>query len=187
MDRFWFLTSTFYGNWLPGDPRGFVSRLRDRRPGELAPLSRSRRTHNQPGTPFDTDIPGLARCARDNLESSPVRLDTDQAVCLRDQMIQTAAFRDWQLLAIAVMSNHVHLVVGVPGDPDPARVLGDFKAYGSRALTKRWGKPPGGRWWTHGGSTRKLPDASAMFAAIAYIRDQPYPLEIWVNPDFVED
>src|SRR5437763_1061534 len=32
MDRYWLLSSTFYGNWLPGDPRGFVSRVRDRRP-----------------------------------------------------------------------------------------------------------------------------------------------------------
>jgi hypothetical protein len=25
MDRFWLLTWTMYGNWLLGDPRGFVS------------------------------------------------------------------------------------------------------------------------------------------------------------------
>ena len=29
MDRHWFLTWTTYGSWLPGDPRGFVSQLRD--------------------------------------------------------------------------------------------------------------------------------------------------------------
>jgi hypothetical protein len=29
MDRFWLLTWTTYGTWLPGDERGFVSEVRD--------------------------------------------------------------------------------------------------------------------------------------------------------------
>jgi len=131
-------------------------------------------------------MPGLARCSRDALKSSPIRLHTDQAIHLRDQMMQTATVRDWRILAMAVMSNHIHVVVGVPGDPDPVRILRDFKSYGSRALSERWGKPPGDRWWTRGGSTRKLPDTPAVFAAIAYVRNQPYPLATWLDPDFVE-
>jgi hypothetical protein len=42
MDRYWFLTSTTYGNWLPGDPRGFVSGVIDEREGKVI--------HNQPMT-----------------------------------------------------------------------------------------------------------------------------------------
>jgi hypothetical protein len=33
MDRYWLLTRTTYGTWLPGDVRGFVSRVRDLRRG----------------------------------------------------------------------------------------------------------------------------------------------------------
>ena len=57
MDRYWLLSSTFYGNWLPGDRRGFVSRVRDRRPDES--VSPVRREHDLPGIPYDEDIPGL--------------------------------------------------------------------------------------------------------------------------------
>ena len=38
------------------------------------------------------------------------------------------------------MADHVHLVVGVPGDPDPHAMLRDFKAYGSRALSAGFGR-----------------------------------------------
>ena len=27
MERYWLLTNTCYGNWLPGDARGFVGRV----------------------------------------------------------------------------------------------------------------------------------------------------------------
>jgi REP element-mobilizing transposase RayT len=80
------------------------------------------------------------------------------------------------------MANHVHLVVAVPGDPDPTKLLGDFKAYGSRALSARWGKPAGG-WWTYGGSKRKLPDGPAVGAAVGYVRRQPDPLAAWAEKE----
>jgi REP element-mobilizing transposase RayT len=79
------------------------------------------------------------------------------------------------------MGNHVHLIVGVPGDPDPSDILGDFKSYGSRALNRRWPKPVSGTWWTEGGSKRKLPDERALFAAIRYVQNQPNALVIWIN------
>jgi hypothetical protein len=75
--------------------------------------------------------------------------------------------------------------VGVPGDPDPSDILGDFKGYGSRPLNRRWGKPPSGTWWTEGGSKRKLPDEQAVGGAIRYVRDQPNPLAVWLNADAI--
>lgn len=55
------------------------------------------------------------------------------------------------------MANHVHLIVGVPGDPDPATLLRDFKSYASRALNLNSGdsRPPSGTWWTEQGAKRK--------------------------------
>jgi REP element-mobilizing transposase RayT len=82
------------------------------------------------------------------------------------------------------MRNHVHLVVGVPGDPEPADLLRDFKSYGSRALSRRWGKPANGTWWTESGSKRKLPNEPAVGAAIRYVREQPHPLVIWIAEGF---
>jgi hypothetical protein len=106
---------------------------------------------------------------------------------LLNQFHETAQYRGWRVLAVAVMTNRFHLVVGVPGDPNPTKVLGDFKAYGSRALNARWGKPASGTWWTYDGSKRKLPDEAALRAAIAYVRSQFDPLVIWADPEFSDD
>ena len=49
MDRYWLLTWTTFGTWLPGDQRGFVGRERaaDGRQSWL----------NVPGTPARTETP----------------------------------------------------------------------------------------------------------------------------------
>jgi REP element-mobilizing transposase RayT len=188
VDRYWLLTTTFYGNWLPGDPGGFVSRVRDVRAEDtrdadaMPPTREPRREHDVPGTPYDADYPGLYRHARQQLKGPPIRIDAEHARLLLEQFLQTATCRGWRLLAAAILANHVHLVVGVAGDPDPTKVLGDFKAYGSRALSKQWGKPLGETWWTYGGSKRKLVGESALLRAIAYVRCQTKPLRFWVAP-----
>jgi REP element-mobilizing transposase RayT len=179
MDHYWLLTSTFYGNWLPGDRRGFVGRVRDRRPDD--PDTPSRVEHNQPDTPYDPDIPELRRRAMANMNGEPIRVTAEQAEVLVTQFRETAGFRGWELLAAAVMSNHVHLVVRVPGFVDAAKLLGDFKAYGSRALNSGWGKPPNGTWWTYHGSTRVLPDGRAVTAAVRYVERQPGALVVWTS------
>ena len=193
MDRFWLLTTTFYGNWLPGDPRGFVSRVRDIRPGERGCVSArsddlsnpARHEHDVPGTPYDEDLPGLHRAAREQLRSAPIRIGPEHASVLLEQFQETARCRGWTLLAVAIMSNHVHLVVGVMGDPSPTKVLGDIKAYGSRALNRRWGKPPSETWWTYDGSKRKLKNEETLLNAINYVRNQPNALLIWIDPHFL--
>jgi REP element-mobilizing transposase RayT len=100
------------------------------------------------------------------------------------QFQETSAKRGWLLLAAAVMANHVHLVVGVPGDPDPAVILRDYKAYGSRSLNRRWAKPASDTWWTESGSKRKLSRDENVAAAVRYVRDQPHPLVVWIHPRF---
>ena len=81
------------------------------------------------------------------------------------------------------MANHVHLVVGVLGDPDPAKLLHDFKSYGSRALHRHGHAPAGARWWTESGSRRKLPDQNAVRAAMRYVREQAHPLVVWADAE----
>ena len=172
MDRYWFLTWTTYGTWLPGDERGFVAPIRD--------ADGVQEIHNVPGTPHDADNPALKRFAQQQLKQPPIFLNTDQAHELLPQFQETAHFRKWQLLAAAVMANHVHLVVGVPGDPDPSSLLRDFKSYGSRCLNRRWSKPECGRWWTESGSKRKLPNQRAVDSAISYVQRQDNPLVSWI-------
>jgi REP element-mobilizing transposase RayT len=180
MSRSWLLTSTFYGNWLPGDPRGFVSRVWDHRPDDGDCVVRLE--HDVPGTPYDEDLPGLWRTAQAQMKGPRVLINREQAEALLAQFRETAAYRGWHLVGVAVMDNHVHIVVTVPGDPDPADVLGDFKGYGSRPLNRGWGRRPNGTWWTEGGSKRKLPDERAVAVAVAYLLRQPNPLVVWIGP-----
>ena len=174
LDRYGFLTWTTYGSWLPGDKRGFVSNVRVGSGPEVR--------HNAVGTPYDSDLPRLQISARNHLACPPIRLRTENAEALLTQFQETAAYRLWQLFAVGIMANHLHLVVGVPGDPKPEWLLQQFKSYGSRALNRRWKKPDSGTWWTESGSKRKLPDENAVLAAVRYVLDQEFPLLIWTMP-----
>lgn len=180
--RHWLLTSTFYGAWLPGDERGFVGSVRDRRAGE--PECVVRLEHDLPGDAYDASIPGLKRASAELMTGPPIFLELVHAQVLLAQFLETAEYRQWTVEAVAILYNHCHLVVTVPGDPDPTTVLGDFKAYGSRALNRLFGKPRSDTWWTCGGSKRKLPDDRAVRSGIAYVLYRQYnPLLTWQQGD----
>jgi REP element-mobilizing transposase RayT len=172
VDRYWLLTWTTYGTWLPGDERGFVGAVRQNSDGTQA-------THNQPGTEYDRERPHLEGFAKATQKLPTIRLTRDQAAAVCKQIQATAAIRQWKLFAIAVMANHVHLVVGVPGDPEPNTLPRDFKSYCARELNRTSGARR--RWWTKSGSTRKLPDEPALLAAIRYVENQDWPLALWIR------
>jgi len=176
--RPWLLTNHTYGTWLPGNPRGSVTSVRDRRPGD--PLAAGRIEHDVPGQPVEDEIPGLMRSAIERMSGPPIYLDVEKAELVLKQFQETAAHRGWDLRAVSIMAAHFHLVVLVPGDPPGRKVLADFKAYGTRALNRRYGRPPSETWWTDKGSKRKLPDEEALAAAIHYVLyEQPGALVVW--------
>ena len=170
----WLLTWTTYGTWLPGDPRGSVTRVRDG--------NHPRKKHNAPGTPYDGPMFGLQAAAQAALKGPPIYLNRRHADRLAAQFAETAAFRGWRLLALAVMANHVHLVTAADESVDPADMLRGFKSYGSRALNARCARPKSGTWWTASASRRLLPDERAVLAAIRYVREQPGALVVRVEP-----
>ncbi|MFQ3592854.1 MAG: transposase [Gemmataceae bacterium] len=184
----WLLTWTSYGTWLPGDDRGFVGYIRERPADWRQRLNddtqaddASRRViHNTPGTPYDRALPGLQRYAREQMKGDPVWLKQAHAKAFLAEAQRTATFRHWQLLAAAVMANHVHLVVVAPDDVVGERLLQEFKSYGSRVLNAQFGKPASGTWWTKSGSTRLLPNERAVQAAVEYVRKQHRPLVVWI-------
>src|SRR6266540_502234 len=63
VDRYWLLTTTTYGTWLPGDERGFVS--------NLANEAGKGERHNVPGTPCDEDLPRLRAYMVEQLKCPP--------------------------------------------------------------------------------------------------------------------
>lgn len=169
--RIWFLTWTTYGTWLPGDQRGFVS------PKFEGPIAEKR--HSTPGTEYDQGRPELRILAKQKLAGPPIFLVASQAPVLKDQFEETAKHRGWSILVGAIMPNHVHLVTGVPGDPDPEVLLRDFKSYGSRSLNRNFGRPPSDTWWTEQGSRRKVKDQSHLNAVVDYVKNQAGALVIW--------
>lgn len=169
IERYWFLTWTTYGSWLPGDKRGFT-----------AP------EHNSPDTPTALPNPALQSFAKQQMKGPVVFLSRLHATILFEQFQETARYRNWLLCAVAIMPTHIHMIIGVPNDPEPSKLLADFKSYGSRTLNSRFGRPQSGTWWTESGSKRRLPDAHSVEATVNYLRNQPNPLLIWTRDDGIE-
>jgi REP element-mobilizing transposase RayT len=169
------LTWTTYGTRLPGDARGFVSRIRTESGGT--------EIHNQHGSPVDADVPALRRYAESIMAQPAVWLAAEQAEAVAEQFRETAAHRGWPLLAVAVMADHVHLVVEVPDEVAAGKVLTDFKAYATRRLDREFGNGARRRWWTERGSTRALKHPDAVAGAVAYVKNQYEPLVVWLPDD----
>jgi len=169
--RVWFLTWTCYGQWLPGDPRGFVSNKFE---GEI-----TEKKNNRLNAPIDSGRPQLYALSRNLLSNAPIFLTLEQAQLVQEQFIETAKFRNWTIITCAIMSNHVHILLGVPGDPDPNKLLHDLKAYSSRKLCEYFPRPASGTWWTSNGSTRKIDSENSWMRCIDYIQNQEKPLILW--------
>ena len=172
VDRHWLLTWTTYGTWLPGDERGFVGPVRD--------VDGAKRNRNEVGAPYRAGGEFIGRAAEIAMGGRPLYLSVEHASLVRDQVLETARHRGWTVRAVAVMANHVHVLVGVPGDPEPETLLRDLKSWASRALNERFEVPDGGRWWTRSGSKRKKVGAG-VGQAVAYVRDQEHALAVWVE------
>jgi len=113
MNRYWLLTWTCYGHWLPGDRRGFV--------GNICEADGTHVSHDMPGTPYDEDLPLLEQWVREQMTGDPITLGLKEADAMIAQYRETARIRNWSLEAASVMFNHTHIVVGVAGDPVRSR------------------------------------------------------------------
>jgi REP element-mobilizing transposase RayT len=162
--RTWFLTWRTYGTWLPGDERGFIGAVRDDQGNQVI--------NNIPGQPVNRGNVRLESYAASRLKGPPILLTSEHAVELEQQFYETAQYRGWSVLGLAILINHVHLVVLVEGDPDGSAILRDFKSFASRRLNARFGKPASGSWWSESGS-RRVVKADANHEAVEdYVKQQ---------------
>ncbi len=146
------ITWSTYGVWLPGDVRGWTKESAGQQP---------------PNRLVERDA--IRRMKADPVKLSGVHRTTAEATIRRHCEI-----RGWELLAVNVRTNHVHVVVAAPEHPDEVR--SQFKAWCSRRLSEleraTGGSTNGKRtWWGEGGSSRYLFDEKSLDAAIAYVRD----------------
>ena len=82
---------------------------------------------------------------------------------------KSCEYRGWWLTAAHVRSTHVHVVIAT--EEKPERVMGELKAYASRALTTSGLEKSSRPKWTTHGSTRWLWEEENVRAAMDYVLD----------------
>ncbi len=145
------ITFRCYGSWLHGDPRGSVDQLHNQYKAPYAPVNENRSRHNT----------GMLKC-------DPVVLDASRRVSVEKAIRETCIHRKWQLWAINVRTNHVHVVVSI-GIKKSELALNAFKANATRQ------KKEDGCWkmdyspWVDKGSRRYLWNERSVGRAIDYV------------------
>lgn len=148
----YFLTWTTYGSWLPGDERGWVRRDK---PG-IRPPDAAR-----------------AEQSRAMLVNDPLKLSIEERKVVEETIAKHGELRGWKLHAVNARSNHVHVVVTAPIDPD--EVTEQFKTWCTRRI-KPLRDPPPRKWWTRGQSTKYVNDEAGLVNVVEYVlygQDQP--------------
>ena len=154
-DRFplgYLITFRAHGTWLHGDSRGSVDRFR-----------------NCYGTPR---IPADVRWERYNeriLKLTPVKLDSQRRALINGAIEETCNIRRWKLWTQNVRTNHVHVVVSAPCDPEI--VLRALKANTTRKMSEAGCWQSNHTPWARKGSKRWLWTHDQLRSAIKYVRD----------------
>lgn len=142
-----------YGTWLHGDERWSV----DKR-------------HNAFDTPSIPPNPAWLAYRKKQLKRAPVTLDEARRAAVKRAIHECCERRSWRLEALAVRTNHVHIVACV-GETSPENALGTFKANATRMMREN------GCWmeketpWADGGSTPYLWKERDVANAVAYVVD----------------
>lgn len=87
--------------------------------------------------------------------------------CIEAALRDVCRHKGWQLGALAVRTNHVHVVVRANGRPE--RVLAGLKAWATRGLRDNGLIEPDRTVWTTHGSTRHLFTDASIMAAVDYV------------------
>jgi len=144
-----FITFHSYGTWLHGQNHGSVDK-----------------DHNEYGTPF---LPGNAdqyAQKRERMTQAPYLLDDRRRAIVCEAIVQDCQFRGWQLRAVHVRSNHVHLVVSADRDPDD--VVKSCKTNASKFLNRAGFEDSNRKRWATHGSTLYLWSEEAVADKIDY-------------------
>jgi REP element-mobilizing transposase RayT len=146
----YFITFTCYGGHLHGDESGSVDR-----------------EHNLPGMPYLEPNPETVKRESERMTQPPYRLDAARARVVLSAIKEVCCHRKWNLLAAHVRSTHVHVVVQARERPE--RIMVDFKAYASRALTRAGFEHSNCKRWSRHGSTRYVRKMEDLEAAVHYV------------------
>ena len=148
------LTFRTYGTWLHGDDRGSVDAL-----------------HNEYGSPL---LPRDARRKEweaTQLKATPMVFDDAMKAVVEAAIADHCRYRKWDIVELAVRSNHVHLVIAYAG-LRPEAMMGQLKARATRWLRERGLVDVNQPVWVDGpGSRRYLWNERDIVDAAAYVRE----------------
>jgi len=108
---------------------------------------------------------GLVRANREMQSGAAVRLGRSQKEVVRAAIVDCALKAGERLLAIAVQSNHVHVVVG-SGGKDVGRIASRLKNAGYFSLR---GQGFEGKLWARGYNTKFCFDEGSLRGRIGYV------------------
>ena len=125
--------------------------------------TRRPRRHPQRSPP----VAGLELQSRGLLHGDPVGFDKSCREAITVAIGEVCEVRGWNLLALNVRTNHVHLVV--QSDASPERAMSQFKSYATRRMVSEGLFPADARPWARHGSTRYLWNDQDVEDAWAYV------------------
>ena len=145
------ITFRSYGTWLHGDERGSVNRFRNQFNARRLPPERTWLAINT-----------------QRLKGDVVLLNAAQRDCVEDAVRETCRIRKWDLQAVNVRTNHVHVVVSI-GTKKPEIALNAFKANATRKMRESvcWINKLSP--WADKGSNRYLWNEQSVGRAIEYV------------------
>lgn len=117
------VTWTMYGNWLPGDNRGYV------RNGRILPADNK-----------------LLQANKARQKSPAVKLSAQEKKIVREEILAEAEEIGHEIIALAVYTNHIHLLAR-PHSQSIEELVGRYKSLTTRSL---WEHGRKGRIWTKG-------------------------------------
>jgi len=126
-----------YRSWKADNPRGFV----------------------QPGKRIQPPNPALARAYDDDSKQPPVLFDEPHQRVLLWIAYDVCRRRNWRLHGVAAEPTHVHFLVSWRDGLEWNEVSKRLKNLGSTMLGRKLG-PPGRRWFSRGGSRKRVQDQS---------------------------
>ncbi len=136
------ITWTTYGTWLQGDERQYVKK------GKTLPANDS-----------------LAKSNKESLAKAPVKLSKTQRKIVAEAILAKAERYSHKILALAVCSDHIHVLVGYTPF-SIGRIVAHYKNAAQAALRECG---ISGRVWTKGFDKRYCYDDESIERRIAYV------------------
>ena len=160
--KWWLVTCTTFGTWLPGDPRGFQTWRGHR---YIPPPKR----YAKPGEPTyrAEDYANEYQLSRDALTQEPVRFNAEQCIVVANAIIEEIATTTVLPAILAVGDVHSHLLAKF-GSLRIRTTMGRFKSAATTQL--HLDDIDSDRVWTRGCHMKSKPARKEFISAFRYLQ-----------------